>query len=243
MNGSMTSVSFYSKLLEHTFDLFVYLPPHYNPLHTYHLAIAQDGRDYFQLGKIGRKMDAAIEEGARPTIVAGIPYPSVQTRRTWYHPGSNMHKIYMKCLVQELLPFLEQQYSTWRLPHGRMLMGDSLGATISLYTALTYPRTFSRVMMHSPYVNNHVLQTVRQSDSWHAFEMYHAIGTDETEVKTTAGDIEDFLTPNRQLHAVLKSGNARYHYHEFSGGHFWKYWEKDIPDALRFMFDIDKKRE
>ncbi|MFB4165686.1 alpha/beta hydrolase [Alteribacillus sp. JSM 102045] len=238
MNGKMTSLSFHSDLLEHTFDLPVYLPPNYNALYTYHLAIAQDGRDYFQLGRIGRKMEAAMKEGARDTIVVGIPYPSVEMRRKWYHPENKAHYTYLQFLVKELLPFLEKTYSTWSLAHGRTLMGDSLGATISLLAALYYPHSFSRVMMHSPYVDNNVLQLVIDNQEWNSFDIYHMIGTEETKVKTTNGTIEDFLTPNRQLHNILKKGKARYYYHEFEGGHFWKYWEKDIANALRFMFDI-----
>ncbi len=238
VNGKMTSLQFKSDLLRHTFELPVYLPHHYSPLHTYHLAIAQDGRDYFQLGRIGRKMEAAIEEGARDTIVVGVPYPSVETRRKWYHPDNETHHTYLQFMVKELLPFLEDTYSTWRLAHGRMLMGDSLGASISLVAALSYPNSFSRVMMHSPYVDENVLHLVEKNKEWNHFDIYHTIGTEETEVKTTNGSIEDFLTPNRRLHEIFKKGTARYFYNEFEGGHFWKYWEKDLPQALRFMFDL-----
>ncbi|WP_054634900.1 esterase family protein [Thalassobacillus sp. C254] len=239
MKGQMKALTFTSEILETTFDLHVYLPPNYNPLYTYHLVIAQDGRDYFQLGKIGRKVEAVMEEGARETIVIGVPYPSVEMRRVWYHPDSEDHKKYIQFLVKELLPFLDDQYQTWSLPHGRTLMGDSLAATVSLMAALEYPNTFSRVMMHSPFVNETVLNAVRENQSWNRFEIYHTIGSEETNVKTTDGSRMDFLTPNRELNKLLAGGKARYYYHEFNGGHFWKDWEKDLPEALRFMFTLD----
>ncbi|RSL30226.1 esterase family protein [Salibacterium salarium] len=234
----MRALTFHSTILNHTFDLHVYLPPNYSRLYTYHLAITQDGRDYFQLGRIGRKMETALEEGAEDTIVIGIPYPSVEQRRYWYHPDSEGSTAYIQFLVKELLPFLEDTYKTPNLAQGRTLIGDSLGASISLLAALFYPYSFSRVMMHSPFVNDTVLQAVRQTDSWHSFDIYHTIGTEETNVETTDGNIQDFLSPNRDLYQLLQKKGSRYYYHEFEGGHFWKYWEKDLPDAIRFMFEI-----
>ena len=38
-------------------QLLVYLPANFSPLYKYSLLIAQDGRDYFQLGRIGRLAD------------------------------------------------------------------------------------------------------------------------------------------------------------------------------------------
>ncbi|MFB5661431.1 alpha/beta hydrolase [Alteribacillus sp. HJP-4] len=239
MKGTMRSITFQSSLLKETFDLHVYMPENYSPLYTYHLAIAQDGRDYFQFGRIGRKMEAAIEDGAEETIVVGVPYPDVDTRRVWYHPDSDQQKNYVQFLVNELLPFLEEEFSVSHLSHGRLLMGDSLAATVSLMTALEYPNIFSRVMMHSPFVNETVLNAVRQSKVWNSFDIYHTIGLEETKVKTTTGKVEDFLTPNRRLHQLFQQGNARYRYVEFEGGHFWKYWEKDLLISLSFMFDTE----
>lgn len=243
VNGTIKKLTFHSKILHHTFDLHVYLPPHYSHLYTYHIAITQDGRDYFQFGKIGRKIEAIYEEGAEDTIVVGIPYPSVQQRRKWYHPDSADSKSYIQFLVKELLPFLEDTFNTSNLPYGRTLMGDSLGATISFLAALKYPHSFARLIMHSPFVNDTVLHAAQRTNVWRSFEMYHTVGTEETRVETTDGNIRDFLEPNRTLHELLQKGCDRYHYHEFKGGHLWKYWEKDLPDALRFMFTNDAGKE
>lgn len=238
MKGIVSSVTMESKLLQHTFSLHVYTPPQYAEGHTCHVMITQDGLDYFQLGKIARKMDEAIEKGARPVIVVGVPYPSIKQRRIWYAPDSDEHIRYMRFLKEELLPFIEQKYNTWQLPHARTLVGDSLAGTISFLTALLYPNTFHRVIMQSPYVDEHILERVRQTDVWHEFELYHTIGTKETAVKTSSGEEMDFITPNRTLHSLLKEGKARYKYREFSGTHHWKYWEKDLYYALQFMFDF-----
>ncbi|SFP80490.1 alpha/beta hydrolase [Salibacterium halotolerans] len=235
MNGTMKALPFYSSVLDYMFELPVYLPPYYSPLYTYHLAITQDGRDYFQLGKIGRKMEAAMEDGAEETIVVGVPHPGIQMRREWYHPAGSGSRSYMNFLVSELLPFLEQTYPTYQLPYGRMLMGDSLGGTISLLTALHYPNTFARIMMHSPLINEDVLRLVSEHNAWKTFDIYHSIGNQETDVHTTDGKVVDFLSPNRRLSRLFRQENRHYHYDELDGGHNWAVWEKDLPRALHFM--------
>ena len=39
----------------------------------------------------------------------------------------------------------------------------------------------------------------------HAFSLYHVIGKEETAVKTGDGLLTDFITPNRELHNLLKN--------------------------------------
>ena len=54
---------------------FVYLPVNYTPLHKHTVVIAQDGRDYFQLGKAHRVIERLREtEEIDRTIIVGIPY-------------------------------------------------------------------------------------------------------------------------------------------------------------------------
>src|SRR5690625_4618364 len=68
-------------------------------------------------------------------------------------------------------------------------------------------------------------------------DIYHTIGTDETDVGLTNGNNEDFVKPNKELKEILDSKGVTYHYHELEGGeHTWKYWQKDLPNALKKMF-------
>ena len=45
----------------------------------------------------------------------------------------------------------------------RALIGDSLGATVSLMTALQYPHTFGKVMLQSPYVDEQSIRSLVES--------------------------------------------------------------------------------
>ncbi len=234
--GSIQDVTLYSKELDEEIELLVYLPASYTPLKKYNLVIAQDGRDYFQLGRIGRIIDELLwNEEIDNVIIIGIPYQNTTDRRNKYHPNGAQQKAYIRFLAHELIPFLDREYPTLQVGSTRALIGDSLGATVSFMTALEYPNTFGNVLMQSPFVNKDVINAVKQAEAT-GLTIYHVIGTEETKVKTTDGFIKDFLTPNRELSMLLKERNFSYFYEEYSGNHTWKYWQPDLKRALKYIF-------
>ncbi|WP_100372467.1 esterase family protein [Bacillus sp. FJAT-45037] len=231
--GTLSEEVFQSDYLETEQKLLFYTPPNFTPLKSYDLLICQDGNDYFQLGRIPRQVEDLIEESEiREVIIVGVPYPSVDERRKRYHPNGEKAEAYKRFLAHELVPYLDDKFPTHQLATSRTLAGDSLAATISLMAALDYPNLFGQVMMHSPFVNDTVLDAVRQCKQPESLHIYHVIGTEETTVKTTDGKKLDFLTPNRDLNKLMTEARFPYHYHEFNGDHTWTHWQKDIPRAL-----------
>lgn len=120
---------------------------------------------------------------------------------------------------------------------GRALSGDSLAATISLVTAAKYPNIFGKVILHSPYVDQFVLDKIEAVQDPSNFSIYHVIGTGETEVQTQVDGVQDFLQPNRALKEVIERKGFDYFYEEFEGNHTWKFWQKDMPRAIRQTFE------
>ena len=58
--------------------------------------------------------------------------------------------------------------------------------------------------MHSPYVDDLVLEKVEASEDPSRFSIYHVIGEGETEVNTQIDGVQDFLTPNRKLNELIE---------------------------------------
>ncbi|WP_156177658.1 esterase family protein [Bacillus sp. SA1-12] len=229
---------FHSAALQEELTLLIYLPENFSPLYKYSLLIAQDGQDYFRLGRVGRQVDALMKnEEIDNIIVVGIPYHDVEDRRKKYHPSGAKFQAYIRFLTHELVPYLDQEFPTYQVGYGRALIGDSLGATLSLMTGLAYPNTFGKLILQSPFVNDEVLQAVKDFKGSSRPTVYHQIGKKETEVKTTHGEIEDFLTPNRELKSVISEKGFSYTYEEFDGDHTWKYWQPALTPILRLMFE------
>ncbi|MFD1040691.1 alpha/beta hydrolase [Virgibacillus byunsanensis] len=237
--GSFIEKQIESKYLNETMTLKLYQPESFSPLYKYHICIMQDGNDYFQLGRVATLSDKLHEENdITNTIFVGIHYQDKFDRKDKYHPSGQQQDDYIKFLVHEVVPLLDEELPTYHMGHSRALMGDSLAGTLALMTALKYPNTFGKVIMQSPYVDHTVLHAVQDAKGLHSIDIYHTIGTAETEVDTTAGKKEDFITPNRVLNNLLNEKGASYTYHELEdGAHTWKYWQKDLTRALTSMFD------
>ncbi|WP_349410310.1 alpha/beta hydrolase [Pseudalkalibacillus sp. SCS-8] len=235
--GKREQQTIHSDILGEEIELHVYLPPSYTPLLRYSVLIAQDGKDYFNMGKIHRSAETLFEDHAiEEFIIVGVPYKDVQDRRRKYHPEGEQQAKYVRFLVNELLPYIEDQYSTLELASARALIGSSLGATVSLVTALEYPRTFGKVALQSPYVDDSVLDRVSAFKDPSLLSIYHVAGKHEDEVETTNGKVKNFIEPNRELNRVFSNKTFDYYYEEFDGDHKWTYWQPDIPKALKFLF-------
>lgn len=235
--GNLTTTTLYSESLQETMKLLIYTPAEYTPMMTYPLAIASDGNDYFQLGSLSRILDEKINDGdIDEYIVVGIPYKNREDRQQKYMPTGNKHQEYLHFLALELIPYLEENYSISNAPEDHILMGDSQAATVSLLALIEYPDVFRQAILHSPQVTPEVLALVKNLPEQIDYSIYHAIGQGETTVETKDGKIKDFLTPNRELHAILKQQQIDYDYNELPGNHTWKTWKPDLPNAIMRLF-------
>jgi enterochelin esterase-like enzyme len=233
IKGFTKDFQLYSEALQEEVQMFIYFPGSYTPLYKYNVLIAQDGQDYFQLGRIARLADECIHNKEMAnTIIVGLPYRDVQDRRQKYHPNGDRNRAYIRFLAHELVPFLDREFPTYQIGMGRTLIGDSLAATVSLMAALEYPHTFGKVILQSPYVNETVLSEVNKFDTTHLIDVYHVVGTEETDVQTQNANERNFLEANRKLSTLLKDKNFSYFYEEFQGDHTWTFWQPDLERAL-----------
>lgn len=235
--GKIEELNIFSESLGEEMEVLIHLPHNFTPLYKYMILFGSDGKDYIQYGRVGRVIDECLDLSEIDNVIfVGIPYKSVAERRRMYHPEGDKRDAYLRFLAHELVPYIDQHYPTYQVGSGRALIGDSLAATISLLAAIKYPNTFGKVIMHSPYVDEYLIQQVKSVQDPSAFSLYHVIGTEETKVQTQVDGIQDFLTPNRTLKAAIKEKGFDYFYDEFDGDHTWKYWQADMPRAIKKNF-------
>ena len=231
--GTVKDISFFSECLQEEMQLLIYIPANYTPLYRYNILIASDGKDYFQLGGIPRLADELIDDyEIEHLIVVGVPYKSVGDRKRKYIPSGDQHEAYLRFLAHELVPYLDREFSTNALGACRGLIGDSMAATVSLLAAVKYPHIFGKAILHSPYVDDLVMEKVRTAKGFDQLSIYHVIGTDEDEVILHDKTVKDFLTPNREMHQLMVEMGYETFYEEFKGNHTWKYWKPDLKRAL-----------
>ncbi|SHM40728.1 alpha/beta hydrolase [Gracilibacillus kekensis] len=230
-NGTMNDAKINSNYLQEEIEIKWYVPEGFTPFKDYQLCFMQDGDDYFQMGRVATLSDQLhAEVEIEPTIFVGIHYQDKYDRQDKYHPNGKKNNDYIQFLVKEALPFVEDALHI--TPVKRALIGDSLAGTLAFIVASQFPDTFDIVIMQSPYVNEKVLTQAEHVNNFSNLEVFHSIGTEETEVHTTSGEVSDFLTPNRTLNQLLEGKLNTYQYDEFTGNHTWKYWQKDLKKIL-----------
>lgn len=232
LSGKMVDMALSSRFMNRDLPLIVYTPPDYTADKRYPLLIAQDGRDYLQIGRLASTADKWISCGViSPLIMIAIPYQSPAARWQHYHPDGPMYRSYIHMLCDEMIPFAASRLSLTDLPEERTLIGDSLGGTVSFLAALRRPDLFGGVIMQSPYVDQQIVRHADAGDPPHF--IYHSIGRNETAVKTTRGTTENFFKSNLELRrALLSRQTDHYIFVETGGIHTWRFWQQDVWRAL-----------
>jgi enterochelin esterase-like enzyme len=238
LKGSITDDKIYSKYLDEEIDILIYLPSRYTPLVKYPILIAQDGRDYFQLGKLAKTADRLMEEQQiQDCIIIGVNHKGISDRKAKYDPSGEKHENYIRFMAFELTSYLNEKFNTLQLGAGMGLIGDSLGGYVAFKLSLLYPNTFGKVIVQSPYVPESLLQTVESMEQMQTLTIYHSIGDEEDQFTNPEGVTRDFLAPNRRMNTLLSSLALDYEYTEFQGNHLWANWQKDLVPALMFLYN------
>lgn len=175
-----------------------------------------------------------LDEDREPAIIVGADV-NMATRTSEYSPDGERFRSYCRFFAEEMLPFIENKYAVRRDKGQRILAGDSLGGTVSLHLALDYRDLFCQVISLSGafFYGNTRERLAQETDlSW--LKMYMLIGLQETEVKTERGT-HDFLEHNRLTKPLLEEKGARVCYLERDGVHLWGFWQKELPEALRYF--------
>lgn len=213
--------------------LRIYLPPGYNELVSHRVIYCQDGEECFNFGRIATfATQLILEEDVEPFIIVGVDV-DMPNRTAEYAPDGNRFGAYSQFFLQELLPFIEARYPVRQEAESRVLIGDSLGGTVSLHLSLLAPEFIHKVISLSGAFLDSSLQAVAEITDLSHLQMFQLIGTDETAVKTDRGTF-DFLEANRRMHQLLNQKGADVQYVEKPGKHLWGFWQNEMLDALRW---------
>lgn len=235
--GRINKISFPSELLERDVTLSIYLPKDFSELFKYKVVFCLDGLDFFSFGRIHRSYESLREANEiEKAIFVGFHYEDVDKRRAEFHPQGARTHLTVKAVANEILPFIDRTFPTYKVGNARIVLGDSLAGSVALMTALSYPRIFSQVGLLSPQ-HDEVIQTlIERCQFQEQLTIWHAVGLEEADFELpTNGKRADFLTPNRELKSIIEANNFTHHYIEFEGGHRWKSWKHLLDDLLKYF--------
>ncbi|MGO4182736.1 alpha/beta hydrolase [Paenibacillus sp. TAF43_2] len=225
-------------LAEQSRNLRIFLPPGYNEVLSYPVVYCQDGEDFFNFGRIATTATRLIlDEGLEPFIIVGVDVDKKQ-RTEEYTPDGNRHEAYIRFFAEELIPFVEERYAVRQDPEHRLLAGDSLGGSVSLHLALSYPQLFTRVMSLSGAFYGVSLNIISAAGDLSWLNIYMIVGLQEDAYETDRG-VFDFVALNRNAKALLELNQATVFYEEKDGKHQWGFWQKELDKALAYFIEVE----
>ncbi|GIM47514.1 hypothetical protein DNHGIG_30630 [Collibacillus ludicampi] len=235
LTGKTEKLAITSRFLGETRQVKIYLPHTYSPLYSYPVLYANDGSDYMSLGRMLTLLNKRFTpQKATPFLVVFVPVDK-NIRTEEYSPTGERNEAYIRFFAEELVPMIDEKYSTIPLASARGIIGSSLGATAALHTYLQYPRMFQILLLQSGAFLESSLQAVRNRESHHGLHCHQMVGLKETAFQMSNGTILNFVDANRKMKDLLQSKGAQVEYSEYDGDHTWGTWQQDLPHALDYF--------
>lgn len=258
VTGELRVHEFTSKIFRNTRMLRVWVPPRYdapeNATRHYPVFYLNDGQNLFDRATAFAGVEWEVDEAADrlirqqeipPLIIVGIDNAQ-SDRIKEFLPYRSLNppvlrpqgKRYPDFLMNEVMPFVYQRYRIARGRENTGLGGSSLGALISLFTAIDRPGTFGYLLLESPSLFVSKRRLLKYSHYFRQWpeKIFLAIGTRESgREDKDRRVVEDVLELERIMRrAGLDETRLRVQIAE-GASHNEGEWARRFPEALKFL--------
>ena len=181
-------------------------------------------------------LDAAIANGEQELIIVAIEASSHRSTEMNPYDSRNNTKneadIFMRFIVEELKPMIDEQYRTLPDRKNTGIMGASLGGLMSFYTIMHYPNIFSKAGVLSPsFLHSEKVFDLPNSLSNSDIKIYMNVGEQEfVGMKTVFHLMEQQLQNNGFTDQHLKTKIVA------GGGHEAKVWSDGFAEAYDWFW-------
>lgn len=234
-HGKIDTIWFESKILKRTHSISIY-QPFTKLMKNLPTVYVNDGGEYLSIAKMNNVMDNLIANNiTKPVIGVFIDSridptkPETNMRMTDYSASED----YLQFLTDELVPFVEKNYSGSTEASDRLIMGASMGGLISTYVSYERPDVFKNSAAQSP---------AYMQANYKVIEMLAEGGYKDINVYIDAGTLYDTKIVSRIAKALLTERKIKLNYSEFPEGHNWTNWQARIDDILKYFFGKGNKK-
>jgi predicted alpha/beta superfamily hydrolase len=225
-------------------DIIVWLPPNYkiNLKERYDVLYMHDGQNLFDPKTSSFGVDWRVDETVdslitakkiKPHIIVGIY--NTKDRSADYLPAAKGQD-YMKFIVHQLKPFIDQNYRTNPGKNNTSVGGSSMGGIISFALAWEYPEVFSKAICMSPAFKISQIDYVKEVENYNGKKKNIKLYIDNGGI-----GLEEQLQPgiDDMLNALdLKGYKKEVDYLwilDKNAKHFEAEWAKRMPNALIWL--------
>ena len=195
-----------------------------------------DEEAWSSMGRAAQILDNLIEQGKAEPMIVVMPNgnPGQQAASTLGLPAKDFDyrapenaNIYVKSLVEEIVPFIEKNFRAIPKKASRAIAGLSMGGGHTFAATTLYPDKFDYICPLSAGAReSDQLDAQLQGIKKAGYKLYW-IGCGTT----------DFAYPNNQvLDKALTRNGMQHTFYESTGGHEWKNWRLYLNTFAQLLF-------
>lgn len=160
----------------------------------------------------------------------------------WYMDGySDMY--FESYIINDLLPFIESNYSLYGCRSKRAVMGQSMGGFGALHLALTYPDKFCAVSSISGAVNLSSAKSLldcssEQKINSSIINRIEQLKKADIDLIIDCGNKDYFYKDHLLFHEKMNEAGIDHFFMTGYGTHSWKYWNYVIGYHFCFMNNV-----
>lgn len=213
-----------SKVLGYNLQYWVHLPKGYEEEQSYPTIYVTDGIWYKNQGELLKITDRLIKKGKiTPIITVLVDAISPDNRndnRREYQFLCNPQ--YVDFYRDELIPHIDNTYSTDTSQASRAMLGLSFGGLNSMYFGLLANDIFGKIGIQSP--APHPCPDI--------YEAYRSSPKLPIDIYLSTGTVNDKEAATRKLKGILEEKGYDFAYQEVAEGHTWANWKPLLDDVL-----------
>ncbi|MGX8696142.1 MAG: alpha/beta hydrolase-fold protein [Prevotella sp.] len=243
-HGRLEYIHYYSKSLGATNNAIVYLPPNYMRDYQkkypvfYLISGTTDTEEvYYKVGRVNYILDNLIAEKAAKEMIVVLPYGNpmklkpASADKTKEAPSLAVGGgVFNDDLINDLMPYIEQNYRTQNDRNHRAIGGFSRGGNQALYNGLTHLDKFSYLCSYSSFTSTDIPNVYDNAADTngkiHLFWL--GVGTDDF-LYGNARDYMEFLD-KKGIRSVKEFTNDKF-------GHTWMNAKYFLDKTLRLLFN------
>lgn len=257
--GEVRSESIFSPVLGRSLPYTIYLPDkyngaerHYPVLYLLHGAGGNE-QTWVKEGGLKDKVDALISSGAIPPTLVVMP----SCPECWWIDGAQDRA--ETAFWNDLVPAIEESYSTIETRDGRLIAGLSAGGYGAVRYALRYPDRVAAIAALSPAIYAETPPTISSARRMPAFRTRDgSFDQSSWDAHNYPRLIDRYFSQSLRVPFYLVSGDHDQYGIAFetallfkrlfkrqpawtemrvvSGEHSWDVWSASISDALRYIY-------
>lgn len=241
--GTVSHPWYDSKLLDINRRLTVYTPYGYEKntktkypvLYLLHGA-GGDEEAWSSMGRTAQILDNLIEKGLAKPMIVVMPNgnPNQQAAQTFGLPTTDLNSrspenrnIYVRSLVEEIVPFIEKNYRTVAKKSHRAIAGLSMGGGHTIAASGLYPDAFDYICPLSMGSNrtpelDAQLQGIKKA----GYKLYWL----------ACGNTDFLFDRANEFDAALTANGLEHTYYVSDGGHVWANWRLYLNTFAPLLF-------